>query len=238
MTYIGAIKKCREPWSRIMFRLAYCIFFLLFPFVGSAKEMILVGIAGGTCSGKTTLAQKLMDVYGEDALLIPEDGYYRDLTRLTPEERDCVNFDHPDALDFDLLRTHLMALKRHESVDVPVYDFVTHTRRQESHVVAPKRLIFVEGILLFAVPQIREMFDIKIFVDTDDDVRVLRRIERDISERGRTFESVKKQYLTSVKPMHKTFVKPSREHADVVVHGVNEHLPFIVSMINGFYCEE
>jgi len=178
---------------------------------------ILVGIAGGTGSGKTTLAEKIHEAYPDCSILISQDSYYKDLAHLSFEERAKNNFDHPHSLDFALLRDHLIDLKNDRAVVQPVYSFKTHTREHETRVVEPAELILVEGILLFAAPEVKDLFDLKIFVDTDGETRLLRRIERDMNERARSFDSVKKQYLTTVKPMHDAFVEPSKKCADVIV---------------------
>jgi uridine kinase len=185
-----------------------------------SKEATVVGIAGGTGCGKTTLARKIQEAFPGKTVLISQDSYYKDLSHLTLEERASVNFDHPDSLDFPLLAGHLKALKCGQSIEKPLYDFRVHSRAERMEAVGPNRLIIVEGILLFAMPDIRDQFDLKIFVDTDDDIRLLRRVERDIQERGRSFTSVKEQYLNTVKPMHEAFVQPSKKYADVIVpHG-------------------
>jgi uridine kinase len=180
-------------------------------------QKILVGIAGGTGSGKTTLAQNIQEAFEGKCVLISQDSYYKDLSHLEFEERANVNFDHPDSIDFALLREHLIELKGGRSILQPVYSFVSHSRMDHTHFIEPKDIILVEGILLLAIPEIRELFDVKIFVHTDDDIRMLRRIERDIKERGRSFDSVKEQYLKTVKPMHDLFVEPSKQYADIIV---------------------
>jgi uridine kinase len=178
---------------------------------------ILVGIAGGTGSGKTTLAERIKEAFPEDSILINQDCYYKDLSHLSFDERAKMNFDHPSSLDFSLLCEHLIELKSGRSIQRPVYNFHTHRRESSMQLVEPAHLIIAEGILLLAVPEIRKLFDLKIFVDTDDDIRVLRRIERDMKERSRDFDSVKTQYISSVKPMHDAFVEPSKQYADVIV---------------------
>lgn len=183
----------------------------------SAGERIVIGIAGGTGSGKTTLAKKIEQAFPGRAILISQDSYYKDISHLTYEERSKVNFDHPDSLDFSLLLQQINELKSGNSVQKPVYNFHTHGREPICETVDSNQLIIVEGILLFALPEIREAFDIKIFIDADDDVRLLRRIERDINERSRSFVSVRDQYLKTVKPMHDAFVHPSKRHADLIV---------------------
>ncbi|ADI38015.1 uridine kinase [Waddlia chondrophila] len=197
-------------------------------------DAVLVGIAGGTGSGKTTLATKLSLYFGTEAVLISQDCYYKDLSHLSTEERAFVNFDHPDSLDLELMLEHLSALKQGNSVVIPSYDFTTHTRVDQVKIVDPASLIIVEGILLLAVPEIRELFDLKIFIDTDDDIRILRRLERDLLERGRNFDSVKNQYLSTVKPMHHQFVEPSKNQADVVIWGTNENFDVATGLISGY----
>jgi uridine kinase len=193
------------------------IFFLFFTAPLIANHQLVVGIAGGTGSGKTTLSGKLLETFSDRAILINQDDYYKDLSHLSKEERAKQNFDHPDSIDFDLLKTHLLLLKDNQPVEVPVYNFCTHSREAFTHTVNPAEIILIEGILLFAVPEIRELCDLKIFVETDDDIRLLRRIERDLNERARDFKSVRDQYITTVKPMHDTFVEPSKRFADVII---------------------
>lgn len=182
-----------------------------------AQPKIIIGIAGGSGSGKTTLAHKILDAFPNRAVLISQDSYYKGLEGMSQEEMAHANFDHPQALDFDLLKKHLIALKQGEDVDLPIYDFVTHTRKNVTKQVHSQDLIIVEGILLFAIPNIYTLFDLTCFVDTDDDIRLLRRMERDIQERGRTFESIKKQYIHTVKPMHMRFVEPSKKNAHIII---------------------
>jgi len=182
------------------------------------KKCIFVGVAGGSGSGKTTVAYNLMNALSSrDAALIQQDSYYKEIKNKTLEERAKTNFDHPDAIEFELLKTHLMALKNEESIEKPVYDFKTHLREEETVTVEPSQIIVVEGILVLAVPEIRELLDVKIFVDTDADEMLLRRVERDINERGRTFKSVKEQYLSTVKPMYLEFCEPSKRYADIII---------------------
>ena len=179
---------------------------------------LLVGIAGGTGSGKTTLATKLVAALpAERAALIQHDWYYRDRSHLSPAERELINFDEPGALENQLLVDQLRLLKSGRVVDCPQYDFGAHLRRAECRRVEPCSVIVVEGILLFAVAEVRELFDLRIFVDTDDDVRLLRRIKRDMSDRSRSIESIEAQYHGSVRPMHNEHVVPSRRHAHLIV---------------------
>ncbi len=179
---------------------------------------LVIGIAGGTGSGKTTVASKLAGAIPKGrCACIEHDCYYRDRSQLPRDAREAVNYDHPSALESDLLARHLAALRRGEPVEVPIYDFVTHTRRTETRSVAPAPVIIVEGILVFVEPQVREQFDIKIFVDTDADIRLIRRIRRDLERRGRSFQSIRDQYYTTVRPMHLQFVEPSKRWADIII---------------------
>jgi uridine kinase len=182
-----------------------------------ASPRLIVGIAGGTGSGKTTLAEKLLETFSDRAILITQDDYYKDLTHLNKEERAKQNFDHPDSIDFDLLKQHLLQLKDNHPIQKPSYNFCDHAREPLTQTVKPADIVIIEGILIFAVPEIRELCDLKIFVETDDDVRLLRRIERDMNERARDFKSIKEQYMTTVKPMHDAFVEPSKRYADVII---------------------
>ncbi len=193
------------------------ILFLCFAAPLIATPPLIVGIAGGTGSGKTTLAEKLLTTFSHRAALINQDDYYKDLSCLSREERAKQNFDHPNSIDFELLKKHLLSLKDNQSVEVPAYNFCTHSREPLTHTVDPAEIIILEGILLFAVPEIRELCDLKIFVETDDDIRLLRRIERDLNERARDFKSVRDQYVTTVKPMHDAFVEPSKRFADLII---------------------
>jgi uridine kinase len=179
---------------------------------------IIIGVAGGSGSGKTTVAHNLIKAFkAEDAVLVEQDAYYKEHGLMTFEERSKVNYDHPNSIEFELLKKHLLNLKKGNSIQRPIYDFTTHSRKKEFVTLEPSRIIIVEGILIFAVPEIRELFDVKIFVDTDADEMLLRRIERDIKERGRTFDSVKMQYLTTVKPMYLEFAEPSKRYADIII---------------------
>ncbi|MGC4086341.1 MAG: uridine kinase [Polyangiaceae bacterium] len=181
-------------------------------------SVFMLGIAGGTGSGKTTIARRIAGaVPSTDVTLLEHDSYYRDLSHLPAHARDSVNFDHPDALETELLIEQLRSLRSGAAVDVPSYDFASHTRRASVRCVAPTPLVVVEGILVLADERLRPLFDLKIYVDTDADVRLLRRLQRDIQERGRSFESVREQYDRSVRPMHLQFVEPSKRWADVIV---------------------
>ena len=178
---------------------------------------ILIGIAGGTGSGKTTLTQHLKDHFGDNVTVIKHDNYYKRQEGKTLEERALVNYDHPSAFDTDLLIEHLKELLAGHSIQCPVYSYADHNRTDETITIHPAKVIIVEGILIFQSPALRDLFDIKIFVEADADVRILRRVQRDVEERGRTLQSVVNQYLTTVKPMHEQFVEPSRKYADIVV---------------------
>ena len=178
---------------------------------------ILIGIAGGTGSGKTTLTRHLKEHFGAEVTVISHDNYYKRQDGKTYEERAKVNYDHPSAFDTDLLIEHLRQLKEGHSIQCPVYSYSDHNRTDRTVEIFPTKVIIVEGILIFQNPTLRDMFDIKIFVEMDADVRILRRALRDLEERGRTLQSVVTQYLTTVKPMHEQYVEPSRKYADIVV---------------------
>ena len=185
----------------------------------------VIGIAGGSGSGKTTLAYLILERVGKDRIaFLPHDAYYKDLSALPPNQRATINFDHPDSLDTELLIFHIQQLRNLKPVDLPVYDFKAHTRTKEIRQIEPKPIIMVEGILIFAEPELRKLLDVKIFVDTDSDLRLIRRLQRDIEERGRTTTSVIHQYLSTVRPMHMEFVEPSKRYADVIIPevGLNE----------------
>jgi uridine kinase len=182
------------------------------------SRSIIIGVAGGTGSGKTTVTQEILRRVGEARIAyIPHDAYYRDRAHLPPNLRERVNFDHPDSLDTDLLVEHLKLWREGHAIAMPVYDFTTHIRTGQTVRVEPQRVALVEGILVFAEPKLREMFDVKIYVDADADIRFIRRLRRDIAERGRTMESVVTQYLDTVRPMHLEFVEPSKRYADVII---------------------
>lgn len=197
---------------------------------------VLIGVAGGSGSGKTTVSQTILDQVGRDRIAyIQHDAYYRDRGHLPLAERGHVNYDHPDSLETDLLVEHLKELRARQAIAAPLYDFARHVRKTETRHVEPQPIILVEGILIFVDRALREMFDIKIFVDTDADLRFLRRLQRDITERGRTMESVINQYLTTVRPMHLEFVEPSKRYADLIIPegGFNQiAIDFVVARIN------
>lgn len=179
---------------------------------------IVIGLAGGTGSGKTTVANIILERVGADRIAyVPHDSYYRNLADLPRAQRDVVNFDHPNSLETELMIEHVRALKAGQPADLPVYDFTIHSRTLRTRRVRPQPVIIVEGILIFAEPVLRDLFDVKIYVDTDADLRFIRRLTRDIAERGRTVESVIHQYLTTVRPMHMEFVEPSKRYADVII---------------------
>ena len=179
---------------------------------------LIIGICGGTGSGKTTVARSILEaVSTRDVVFIQQDSYYRNLKDLPLDYRQLANFDHPDALDNDLLVNQVRKLRAGEPVELPIYDFRTHTRSNETRAVEPKPIVIVEGILIFADPRLLEQLDIKVFVDTPDDIRFIRRLRRDVAERGRTVESVIEQYLATVRPMHMQFVEPSKRYADVII---------------------
>jgi uridine kinase len=188
-------------------------------------DPVLIGVAGGTGSGKTTVAKEILRRAGTPRIaFIQHDAYYQDLGALPLAQRAMQNFDHPDALDNTLLIAHLQTLKASRPVEIPVYDFTTHTRTAQTRPVEPQPVILLEGILIFADEALRRLMDVKIYVDTDADIRFIRRLQRDIEERGRTMDSVIRQYLSTVRPMHQEFVEPSKRHADVIIPegGFNE----------------
>ena len=182
------------------------------------NKNIIIGIAGGTGSGKTTLAERIIEELNEpNVLIIKQDAYYKSHSELSFDERKKINFDHPDAFDTSLLIKHINNLKINVPINLPQYDFTTHLRKKETIPISPHKVIMLEGILIFENKELRNLLDIKIFVDTDADVRILRRIKRDIQDRGRTFKSVYNQYMNTVRPMHLEFVEPSKKYADVIV---------------------
>jgi len=181
-------------------------------------EPIIIGIGGGTGSGKTTVAKEVRKHLPEESVVvIHHDSYYLDRSYLPPEEREEINYDHPDSFDNELMIEHLTELKEGRPIEKPIYDFETHTRLAETITVRPARIILIEGILVLAAPELRELMDIKLYVDTDADERFIRRLKRDLVERGRTVEQVIEQYLRTVRPMHLQFVEPSKRYADVII---------------------
>ena len=184
------------------------------------RRPFVIGLAGGSGSGKTTICDSVIDQAGAGAVaLIAHDAYYRHRPEISLEERTKVNYDHPDSLETELLLTHLEMLAAGETIEQPLYDFSRHLRRPETVAVVPRPVILIEGILTLVAPDLREAMDLRVFVDTDADLRVLRRVERDMQERGRSFESVVAQYHATVRPMHDRFVTPSKQHADLIIPG-------------------
>ena len=180
-------------------------------------NILVIGIAGGTGSGKTTLMKNLVERFGDVVTVVSHDNYYKRHDEMTYEERCLINYDEPAAFENELMSAHLDALRRGESVECPVYDYTVHNRSNETVTIEPKQVIIVEGILIFADEALRDLMDIKIFVDTDADIRLCRRIKRDVNKRGRTLESVLEQYQATVKPMHEQYVEPSKKFADLIV---------------------
>lgn len=182
-----------------------------------AGDVLVIGIAGGTGSGKTTITRKLVERFGDDVSVIKHDNYYKAHHDMTYEERSQLNYDHPNSLDTDLMIEDIKALKSGKEVKCPVYDFTIHDRSDDTEIIKPTKVLIIEGILIFADKRLCKEMDIKIFVDTDADVRILRRIIRDVKKRGRNLDSVVDQYLTTVKPMHEQFVEPSKKNADIII---------------------
>lgn len=183
-----------------------------------SESPLVIAIAGGTGSGKTTVVNVILDRVGAERIsYLPHDSYYKDLQNLPKAQRKKINFDHPNSLDTDLMISHINQLKAGKSVELPIYDFTTHSRTKNTTVVESRQVIIVEGILIFAVVEVRKLFDMKFFVDTDADIRFIRRLQRDISERGRSTDSVIKQYQSTVRPMHLEFVEPSKRYADLII---------------------
>ncbi|MGQ0542619.1 MAG: uridine kinase [Blastocatellia bacterium] len=179
---------------------------------------MIIGICGGTGSGKTTIAKAIVESVGaERVILVEQDSYYRNLADMPLDERHQANFDHPDSIDSEMLYNHLKRLKGGDSIEMPVYDFRSHTRSDRTEHIEPKPVVLVEGILIFAEPRISGLLDVRVFVDTPDDIRFIRRLQRDIAERGRTVDSVIGQYYRTVRPMHLEFVEPSKRYADIIV---------------------
>jgi len=181
-------------------------------------EPVIIGVAGGSASGKTTVVARIVESLGDDHVTVLEhDRYYRDRSDLRLEDRAALNYDHPDALETDLMVRHVNELRAGRPVELPAYDFARHARRQATDAAQPRQIIIVEGILIFADAHLRDLMDVKVFVDTDDDTRFIRRLKRDVAERGRTMDSVIEQYLNTVKPMHLEFVEPSKRYADIII---------------------
>ena len=204
------------------------------------KNIMIIGIAGGSGSGKTTLAKNIAEHFGERISVLRHDDYYRARSDIPEEERPRLNYDHPSAFDTDLLICHLKALKSGQSIDSPIYDYTVHDRSRDMRRVEATRVIILEGILIFENRELLELMDMKIFVDTDPDVRIIRRLVRDVKHRGRTLESVIEQYLSTVKPMHEAFVEPSKKHADVIIpEGGKNPVAYgmIINRIESHLCE-
>ncbi len=180
--------------------------------------MLVIGISGGTASGKTTIAHQIINEFPEDEVgYISQDSYYKSLESLNHDQRAKINFDHPSSIDFDLLIEHLRNLKANKVIQQPVYSFALHDQTEETITTPPKKVIIIEGILIFTHPDLRNLLDIKIFIDTDSDERLIRRLKRDISERGRDMEEVLNRYQTTIKPMHQQFIEPTKEYADIII---------------------
>jgi uridine kinase len=196
---------------------------------------MIIGICGGTGSGKTTIARAIVDSVGaQNVILIEQDSYYKNLADMPLDERHQANFDHPEAIDSDMLVNHIRRLKQGEPIEMPLYDMVTHTRRDETETFLPRPVVIVEGILIFSEPRILDLLDVRVFVDTPDDVRLMRRMRRDVIERGRTFERTLEQYERTIRPMHFEFVEPSKRHADIIIpEGSNTGVTvdFLCSMV-------
>ncbi|MGA7993131.1 MAG: uridine kinase [Thermoanaerobaculia bacterium] len=201
----------------------------------------VIGIAGGTGSGKTTVARAIVNRVGEERIaFLSHDAYYRDFVDLPKAILDGKNFDHPDSLETELLVRHLKALKQGMVVEMPVYDFKVHRRASQTRRVEPRKVILVDGILIYVEPELRKLFDVRIFVDTDPDIRLIRRIKRDIAERGRTFESVVAQYESTVRPMHLEFVEPAKRYADLIIPEGGENtvaLEFLFARLNALLAD-
>ena len=196
---------------------------------------MIIGICGGTGSGKTTIARAIVNAVGAGSVvLVEQDSYYRNLSDMPLDERHQANFDHPDSIDSDMLVNHIMRLKQGLAIEMPLYDFVTHTRSDKIEIIEPKPVVIVEGILIFAEPRVLDLLDVRVFVDTPDDIRLMRRLKRDINERGRTFERTLEQYERTIRPMHFEFVEPSKRHADIIIpEGSNTGISvgFLCSMV-------
>ena len=203
---------------------------------------MIIGICGGSASGKTIFTKRIIEIVGSDELIYLEhDAYYKGLSELPPELQQEKNFDHPDSLDNELFIQHLQMLQADQSIERPIYDFTTHSRTSQTIRVLPKPIILVDGILIFAIEKLRNLFDIKVFIDADADIRLSRRLRRDLFERGRSPESVLDQYLKTVRPMHLQFVEPSKRYADIIIHGkVKKHntgLDLLVTKIRSHLAE-
>ncbi len=204
------------------------------------KRPLFVAIAGGSGSGKTTIARSVVDLVGRDKVVyLQQDAYYRDQAHLAFEDRLKINYDHPDSIELELLVEHLQDLRNGQAIERPIYDFETHTRTDETYLITPEPAVIVEGILLLADPDLRDCFDVRVYIDTEPDVRLMRRIQRDIVERGRSVESVLAQYEKTVRPMHHQFVEPSKRYADIIIpEGINTGaIGTVSSMIRHFLAQ-
>lgn len=195
--------------------------------------MLIIGIAGGTGSGKTTVVNNILrNLNTENVLVISQDNYYKDHNDLSLQEREKMNFDHPRSIDFELLTDHVLRLKAGESIEQPVYSFITHSRKDETILTHPKSVIIIEGILVLTNPALRELFDVKIFVHADSDERLIRRIRRDIQERGRDLDEVLGRYQKTLKPMHEQFIEPSKSHADIIVPNMKKKNEVAIKLLS------
>ena len=203
---------------------------------------MIIGICGGTGSGKTTIARAIVNAVGaRNVILVEQDSYYRNLADMPLDERHQANFDHPDSIDSDMLVNHLKRLKAGDPIEMPVYDFVSHTRSDATEHIGPKPVVLVEGILIFAESRVLDLLDVRVYVDTPDDIRLMRRLRRDITERGRTFERTLEQYERTIRPMHFEFVEPSKRHADIIIPEggqPNVGIEFLCSMVREKLSEE
>lgn len=211
-------------------KLFYAAVFIFFTLPLFASEPLIIALAGGSGAGKSYLAKAIADAFPGQVEIISQDSYYKDLSHLSKQERDLVNFDHPDAIEFSLLKKHLLDLKKGKTIEEPTYDFSTHLRTSKTSKKEPKNIIVVEGILLLVAKELADSFDIKCFVDASDELRLFRRIERDMAQRGRSLASIRKQYFTTVQPMYKQLVAPSSEKADIIIPSSQEN-PKAVDLI-------
>lgn len=206
-----------------------------------SSDIIVIGIAGGTSSGKTTITQRIVQSLGSSVTVITHDSYYKAHHELTYDERVALNYDHPNSYDTEMLVRDLAALKEGQTVECPVYDYAAYDRSENTMTIKPSKVIIVEGIMIFHEESLRDLMDIKVFIDADADVRILRRIIRDVKERGRSLDSVVNQYITTVKPMHEAFVEPSKRYADVIIPGGGDNevgLDMIVGRIRAHLTQD
>lgn len=202
----------------VVFNISNYYFIIISKGILSMEKPILICIAGGSASGKTTLVNEIAEQFdSQDVVVLKHDDYYKDQSHLTPEERKLTNYDHPESLENDLLIVHLKELLANRTIEKPIYDFVTQTRSKETTTIHPSKVILLDGILVLEDKRLRDLADIKVFVECDEDLRLIRRIKRDMIERGRSFDGIIKQYLTTVKPMYHSFVSPSKRYADIII---------------------